>query len=124
MIYIACDMNCNNFGNFFKIVAHERQVKEDENSYIFGDTYYPKEHCYRCKPPHQINETFRYSEAIDILHPNDYRCWYFKRIIDAKSIYDELQYRENLKTEYLSRMDIMVILDLLMYQMENGKSQH
>ncbi len=115
MIYIACDMNCNNFGNFFKIVAHERNIKDDENSYIFEGGYYPKGHCYRCKPPHPISETFRYSEAIDILHPSDYRRWYFNRIIDAKGLYDELQRRESRKTDYLSRMDLMVIIDYLLY---------
>ena len=36
MIYICCDMNCNNYGNFFAIVAHEREVKKDNTGYFEG----------------------------------------------------------------------------------------
>lgn len=75
MIYICCDMNCNSHGNFFAIVAHEREVIEDETGYNFDRAHYPKSHCYRCKPRHPIERTFRYSEAIDILLPNEFIRW-------------------------------------------------
>jgi len=107
-------MNCNNFGNFFKVIAHEREIKEDKTSYIYEDTHYPKGQCYRGKPPHPISEIFRYSEAIDILHPNEYTRWIVNRFSNFRKIYNELQARENRKTDYLSRMDVMVILDILL----------
>jgi len=115
MIYICCDMNCNNFGNYFKVVAHEREIKKDNTGYMYENTHYPADHCYRAKPPHPIQETFRYSEAIDILCPEEYTRWKNTRFGKLKKIFDELQARENRKSDYLSRMDLMVILDILMY---------
>ena len=79
MIYIACDMNCNNYGNFFQIIAHEGLIKKDESCYIYDGGHYPLKDCYRCKPPHPISKTFRYSEAIDMLHIEDYIRWHNTR---------------------------------------------
>lgn len=107
-------MNCNNWGNFFQVIAHEREVKEDETSYIFNGAYYPKGHCYKAKPPHPLQETFRYSEAIDILIPAEYTRWKNTRFGKLRKIYDELQAREYRKNAYLSRVDVMAILDILM----------
>jgi len=113
MIYIACDMNCNNYGNFFKIIAHVREVKYDSSSIIFDGGHYPLNSCYRCKPPHPIKETFAYSKAIDMLHPNEYVKWQGRRFWAFRKIYDELQIREHRKNDYLSRADLMAILDIL-----------
>ena len=73
MIHIVCDMNCNNFGNYFKVIGLERTLREDENSWIVGNDYYPKGHCYRASPG--SSETIKYSEAIDYLFPGDYIKW-------------------------------------------------
>ena len=75
MIYIVCDMNCNNHGNFFKVVGCEREVKEDDTSYISGSTYYPKGHCYRAQRLRTEFVIIPYSEAIDRLIPEDYVRW-------------------------------------------------
>jgi len=85
MIYIVCDLECNNLGNYFKIIGHEREVDQDENSYIIKEesgciTYYPKSHCYRAKGMEFIRseydmDTFVYSSAIDHLIPEDYVRW-------------------------------------------------
>jgi len=91
MIYIVCDMECNNFGNYFKIIGHEREVDQDENSYIIKEksgciAYYPKGHCYRAKGVEFIRseynmDTFVYSSAIDHLIPEDYVRWQKTRFI-------------------------------------------
>lgn len=74
MICIACDMNCNNHGNYFYVIAHERDVKEDKSSYIVDETYYPKKHCYRVRGP-EPGDIIRYSQAIDNLIPEDCVRW-------------------------------------------------
>jgi HSP90 family molecular chaperone len=78
-------MNVNSFGNYFKTVGLEREVEQDETSYIIkeesgGITYYPKAHCYRAKGMEFIRneydmDTFVYSSAIDHLVPRDYVRW-------------------------------------------------
>lgn len=73
MIHIACDMNCNNFGNYFKVIGLERTLKKDENSWIVGNDYYPKGSSYRVSPGN--DERIKYSEAIDYLLPEDYTKW-------------------------------------------------
>jgi len=77
MIYIVCDMNCNNFGNYFLPIGLERELKTDKNSYVVGSTYYPKGHCYRAKLSHfegyGADHYYKYSEAIDILTPQRLR---------------------------------------------------
>ena len=90
MIYIACDMNCNNFGNYFKVFGLKRELKQDKSSYIVekegeGIAYYPKYHCYKAKRieriPEQsfagiiLNRSFDYSEAINYLLSEDYVRW-------------------------------------------------
>lgn len=84
MIYIAVDCNCNNKGNYFKIIGHEREVDKDENSYIITEKsgcigHYPKSHCYRVKRVERLvqdyNGSFVYSSAIDYLIPEDYVRW-------------------------------------------------
>lgn len=93
MIYICCDMNCDNFGNFFKIIGHERKVKKDKNGFMIDSTHYPLGACYRGKPPHPFKETFRYSEAIDILHPEDFVVWQQRRFnINKYKINSAIQY--------------------------------
>lgn len=81
MIYIVCDMNCNNFGNYFKIVGDEHSIREDNNSFIIANTYYPKGYCYKVKgiSPFKTLNTIKYSEAIDYLIPEDYVKWMKKR---------------------------------------------
>jgi hypothetical protein len=74
-------MNCNNFGNYFKIIGHQREVKQDDDGFIINSSHYPTNACYRGKPPHLIGETFRYSEAIDILIPEDFVIWQQRRFI-------------------------------------------
>ena len=77
MIYIVCDMNCNNFGNYFEVLGLECELEYDDISYIVkGGSYYSKRHCYRAtrlgiKPCASI----LYSEAIDSLIPEDYMRW-------------------------------------------------
>ena len=108
MIYIVCDMNVNNFGNYFKVIGHERQVTQDESGYIVKEengcfAYYPKGHCYRAKRVERLDkDIINYSEAIDYLIPEDYVRWQktrFKEIYKvtgkqkekiAKIIYQEL----------------------------------
>lgn len=77
MIYIVCDMNCNNFGNYFRVIGLERELKTDKSSYIESSTYYPKRHCYRVKlqTQHKKSGSYKYSKAIDILIPEDYIRW-------------------------------------------------
>ena len=80
MLYIVCDMWCNNFGLYFRIVGHERELEQDEHSYIIENTYYPKSHCYRAKGVEFIKneynmDIFSYSSAIDHLIPEDYVRW-------------------------------------------------
>jgi len=85
MIYIVVDCNCNNWGNYFKIVGHEREVDQDESSYIVKEEsgcigYYPKGHCYRARGVEFIRsednmDIFAYSSAIDHLIPEDYVRW-------------------------------------------------
>jgi len=84
MIYIVVDCNCNNFGNYFKIIGHERRVEQDTTSYIVTEesgciAHYPKGHCYRAKGVEFIlrdySGTFAYSSAIDHLIPKDYVRW-------------------------------------------------
>jgi hypothetical protein len=68
-------MNCNNLGNYFTIVGHEREVTEDKSSFIMGKTHYPKGHCYKVRNCFGTNRMLRYSEAIDYLFPEDYIRW-------------------------------------------------
>lgn len=86
MIFIVVDCNCNNWGNYFKIIGHEREVSQDETSYIRDNSYYPKVHCYRAKGvkfiPRDFNGTFVYSLAIDYLIPKDYIRWQKTRFKD------------------------------------------
>lgn len=117
MIYICCDMNCNNFGNFFSIVAHEREVKKDGTSYIFDKTHYPKVHCYRCKPPHPVSSTFRYSEAIDILHPDEFVRWIKTRFgfsTFIERVLNELKFRtDNKENRFLTLMDLRALIEMI-----------
>jgi len=80
MIYILCDMNCNNFGNYFTIVGVERTLKQDKDSWIVDkNTYYPKSSCYRARLMGGMNESIiRYSRAMDYLLPEEYRRWFKK----------------------------------------------
>ncbi len=133
MIYIICDMNCNNFGNYFKIVGLEDEIKQDKNGYYVPSKgeHYPKRWCYKAK----INRVFwerekdnlliRYSEAIDILFPFEYTRWIKDRFCCRflQEIYDELETREHRKTDYMSRMDIMVILDILLHSVEKTNTE-
>ena len=87
MIYIVCDMNCNNFGNYFKVIGHERDVTESRKSYSVGSTSYPKGHCYKGKIREPIDidgefSSFPYSQAIDELLPEDYVRWMKTRFKD------------------------------------------
>lgn len=75
MIYIVCDMNCNNFGNYFRVLGLEYDLEQDKNHYIIENGYYPKGHCYRAKMLSKPLIPYRYSEAIDILIPEDYIRW-------------------------------------------------
>ena len=92
MLYIVCDMWCNNFGLYFRIVGNERELEQDEHSYIIENTYYPKSHCYRAKGVEFIKneynmDTFAYSSAIDHLIPEDYVRWQktrFKGLYELK----------------------------------------
>jgi len=68
-------MNCNNFGNYFEVVGLERELKTNKNSYIIGNTYYPKGYCYRARLGFDSDIRIRYSEAIDRLIPEDYLSW-------------------------------------------------
>ena len=117
MIYIACDMNCNNFGNYFSIVGHERVVIKDDTGYTTNHTHYPKGHCYRCKPPHPISPTFRYSEAMNILHPDAFVCWIKTRFGISEFIarvLKELKFRTDGKeTRYLSLMDLRALIEMI-----------
>ena len=75
---LACDMNCNNFGNFFLIIGDPRYgLEQIDSGWQFGNTGYPGKHCYRvannCR--YRIEETFIYSEAIDNLAPSEYIKW-------------------------------------------------
>ena len=75
MIYIVCDMNCNNFGNYFKVIGHEREVTKDEDGNFYKDaTHYPRMQCYRIKE-FESPISFPYSVAIDFLIPEDYVRW-------------------------------------------------
>ena len=94
-IYIVCDMNCNNFGNYFKVIAYDKEVKEDKTSYRVGNAYYPKGHCYRGKirEPRDIDgefTSFPYSQAVDELLPMEYVRWIKTRFND----YDKYKYRQ------------------------------
>jgi len=82
MIFIVCDMNCNSFGNYFLMVGLENELKQDKNSWIsYGNTYYPKGHCYRAKLNKEAQDMgiIRYSRAIDFIMPEDYIKWLKKR---------------------------------------------
>jgi hypothetical protein len=78
-------MWCNNFGSYFQIVGHEREVEQDKTSYIIKEEsgctgYYPKAHCYRATGIGLIKDeydtdTFAYSSAIDHLIPEDFVRW-------------------------------------------------
>jgi len=103
MIYIVCDMNCNNHGNFFRVIGHEREVKEDKTSYRIGNDYYPKGHCYKGKigEPKNIDGefgSFPYSQAIDELLPEDYVRWMKTRFKDNTEVrrVDILELRDKL----------------------------
>ena len=117
MIYICCDMNYNNHGNFFCIIAHEREVKKDNAGYEFGNTHYPMGHCYRCKPPHPIEKTFRYSEAMDILHPDDFIRWIKTRFGFSEFIgrvLNELRFRtDNHDNRILTLMDLRALIEMI-----------
>ena len=89
MIYIICDMNCNNFGNYFRVIGLERELHQDESSYYKDSTYYPKMHCYRARLlDAYFDETrlIRYSEVIDYLIPEDYVRWQKMRFRRKKCI--------------------------------------
>ena len=73
-MYIACDMNCNNLGNYFQCVGHENEIKKDKSSFIIDKTYYPKAYCYRT----HNSFSFKYSDAINYLLPEDYVKWHKK----------------------------------------------
>jgi hypothetical protein len=76
MIYIVCDMNCNNFGNYFYPIGVERLLKSDKASWIVDkNTFYPKGHCYRAKLFGPDPVKIRYSQAIDFLLPEEYIKW-------------------------------------------------
>lgn len=75
MIYIVCDMNCNNFGNYFEVIGLERELKTNKNSYIVENTYYPKRYCYRARLGIEPYTPILYSQAIDDLIPEDYTKW-------------------------------------------------
>jgi hypothetical protein len=72
-------MNCNNFGNYFLIIGHERDVKKDDTSYRVNNTYYPLTHCYKCRPSVPVPEKFFYSDAIDMLFPEEFVRWKITR---------------------------------------------
>ena len=116
MIYIACDMNCNNFGNFFRIVGHEREVKKDSTGgYMVKSDHYPEGHCYRCKSSQR--DSFRYSEAIDVLHPDEFVRWIKTRFGISEfigRILNELKFRtDGRKDRYLSLMDMIALIEIL-----------
>ena len=119
MIYICCDMNCNNHGNFFAIVAHEREAKKDKTGYFYDATHYPMGHCYRCKPPHlrAIERTFRYSEAMDILHPDEFVRWIKTRFgfsTFIERVLNELKFRtDNHAERNLTLMDLRALIEML-----------
>ena len=117
MIYICCDMNCNNHGNFFAIVAHEREVVKDKTGYYFNATHYPAGHCYRCKPPHPIERTFRYSEAMDILHPDEFVRWIKTRFgfsTFIERVLNELKFRTDGKeNRFFSLMDLRALIEMI-----------
>ena len=75
MIFIVCDMNCNNWGNFFEAVGLERELEQDEYSYKKPGGSWPKKHCYRSNRFLDENSAIRYSKAIDYLIPEDYVRW-------------------------------------------------
>ena len=83
MIYIVCDANCNNFGNYFEVVGLEIDVVKDKDGFELGSTHYPKVHCYRARGPLHVTypngdvngKDIKYSEAIDYLLPEDYVRW-------------------------------------------------
>jgi len=68
-------MNCNNFGNYFGVVGLKRELVHDKNSYIVGNAYYPKGHCYRARLGIDPCASIIYSEAINRLIPEDYMRW-------------------------------------------------
>jgi hypothetical protein len=117
MIYIACDMNCNNYGNYFSIIGHEREVTKDATGYMVNCDHYPKGHCYCCKPPHPISLTFRYSEAMDILHPNEFVRWIKTRFGISEFIgrvLKELKFRtDGQDNRYLSLMDLRALIEMI-----------
>jgi len=73
-------MNCNSFGNYFRLVCEESEIAEKEDSYYHDKTYYPKTHCYIAKLPYKATK-FKYSEAIDYLVPKDYNRWLKTRFV-------------------------------------------
>lgn len=75
MICIFCDMNCNNFGNYFRIIGLEHDLRQDDDGYIQGKAHYPKKYCYRANIPNTAIQVFRYSDAIDYLLPKEYIKW-------------------------------------------------
>ena len=117
MIYICCDMNCNNFGNFFRIVGHEREVKKDATGYEIDNSHYPMAHCYRCKPPHQIQEIFRYSEAMDIIHPDEFVRWIKTRFgfsTFIQRVLNELKFRtDSENNRVLTLMDLRALIEMI-----------
>jgi len=123
MLYIVCDMNCNSYGSYFKVVGLDGEVREEGNSYYVPSTgdHYPKKWCYMARISKVLlggekdNLLIKYSEAIDVLLPSEYVRWIRDRFCSGflKKIYNELEFRENHKTDYLSRMDVMMIIDLL-----------
>jgi len=110
-------MNCNNHGNFFAIVAHEREVVKDKTGYYFNATHYPAGHCYRCKPPHPIERTFRYSEAMDILHPDEFVRWIKTRFgfsTFIERVLNELKFRTDGKeNRFFSLMDLRALIEMI-----------
>ena len=116
MIYICCDMNCNNHGNFFRIIGHEREVEEDSTGFKIDSTHYPASHCYKGKPPHPVSEIFRYSEAMDILHPDEFIRWIKTRFgfsTFIERILNELKHRTDIENGYLSLMDLRAMVEML-----------
>lgn len=116
MIYICCDMNCNNHGNFFSVVGHEREVVKDATGYMLDNAHYPLSHCYRGKPPHPITTTFRYSEAMDILHPDEFIRWIKTRFgfsTFIERVLNELKFRSDKKDDYLSLMDLRALMEII-----------
>jgi hypothetical protein len=122
-------MNCNNFGNFFQIIGHEREVKLDDTGFMINSTHYPKGHCYRGKPhginkagwdkvypAYPISETFRYSEAMDILHPDEFVRWIKTRFgfsTFISRVLKELKFRSDNKDDYLSLMDLRALIEMV-----------